>query len=131
MQFSQRECVQHRFFKKKPYRYKFKTLMLPILTTGFLIGCNDASDETNHDPDTPATENYFDTTTPPNFDIVLPKTNGPIAKLAGSEPVADPIAPSENQAVVYFVTKPDTNADYRQYSLYTWNDGNCDRADST
>lgn len=131
MQFSQRECFQNRLFENKLYRCKFKILMLPILTTGFLIGCNDATDEATHNPDTPTTESYFDTTNPPNFDIALPQNTGPVAKLAGSEPVADPIAPAANQAVIYFVTKPDANADYRQYSLYTWNDGTCDRTDST
>lgn len=131
MQFSQGKYVQNRLFEQKTCRYKLKSLMLPILGTFFLIGCNDSSNETNNDPDTPATESYFDTTNPPNFDITLPTTNGPIAKLSGSEPVTDPIEPSENQAIIYLVTKPDDNADYRQYSLYTWNDENCDRTGPT
>lgn len=109
-------------------RCKLKTVLLPICMTSFLIGCNDSSDNTETDT---TTDNYFDTTNPPNFDIILPTTDGPTAKLAATEPVTEPITPDEQQAVVYFVTKPGSNIDYSQYTLYTWNDANCDRSDDS
>lgn len=113
----------------KPIRI-LKTYLLSACTIALLSACNDTTDETDDNDNGAISETYFDTTNPPNFDIVLPETSGPIAKLAASEPVTDPVSPEANHAIIYYVTKPG-DTDYSQYSLYTWNNDSCDRSDET
>lgn len=114
--------------KNNKHRRILKTYFLSACAVAILSGCNDTTDKDDGTDNGAITKTYFDTTNPPNFDIVLPKTSGPTAKLAASEPVTDPVLPEANHAIVYYVTKPG-DTDYSQYSLYTWNNDSCDRSD--
>lgn len=107
--------------KMKSNTLRNKRIWLPIFSLVIISGCNDDSDPYSIDIET---DNQA-----PVFTVDLPETTGPAARLVASDEISDPLSPNSDEAIIYFVDN--SGKDYSQYSLYTWNDANCDASDAS
>lgn len=112
---------------------KTAQIIIPLLYATALTGCNSSDDNNGGNKDS-----YFDTTNPPQINIVIPETSGPIAKLKATGKVDEPAKAGNGEAVLYLVEKAPEGAsakasskDYSDYNLYIWNDDTCKRAGKT